>query len=157
MPPRALHNAADVRGAEHTNIEPVGVGLLTARDLALVEAVALRVLDLLGERRTPRLVGAQQLAGILGVARSTVYEHAADLGAVEVGGGTRPRLRFDVDRALAAWTVRCSSEQSHEPKQPAPTGGSRRRRPDRLGSGVPLLPGALHGSDLGKSRQQRKR
>src|ERR1035441_9781222 len=41
------------------------------------------------------LVEPEELARTLGVSRSTIYEHADELGAVEVGGGSRPRLRFD--------------------------------------------------------------
>jgi len=111
--------------------------------MALVEAVALRVLELIDERTEAparSLVDASTLAGALGVARSTIYEHADELGAVHVGGGSRPRLRFDVEQAREAWTRRSSSERSQAPQSPVVPGLRRRRQPDRLGSGGHLLP-----------------
>ena len=96
--------------------------LLTARDLALVDAIAERVLELLAERgdgarapsgRSP-LVSAGELAEILGTSRDYVYRHSERLGAVRLGGetprsdddGEKPhggsRLRFDVEKAIAA-------------------------------------------------------
>lgn len=51
---------------------------------------------------TPPLVTAATLAGLLGVSRDYVYEHATDLGALRLGDGPRARLRFDPDRARAA-------------------------------------------------------
>ncbi|HWH92906.1 MAG TPA: hypothetical protein VNT03_03515 [Baekduia sp.] len=44
---------------------------------------------------TPHLVDAAAVAAMLGVTRGWVYEHATELGAVRLGAGTRPRLRFD--------------------------------------------------------------
>jgi hypothetical protein len=46
---------------------------------------------------------AAQVARRYGVDRGWVYEHAAELGAIRLGGGPRPRLRFDprvVDEAM---------------------------------------------------------
>lgn len=117
--------------------------LLTARDLALVDEVARRVIELLDARAVtpplPRLVDADTLAAVLGVSRDTVYQHRTELGARRVGNGTRPRLRFDVAEALAAWTARQSSESS-QPSDPAPAGRSPRWRQRTTGSGVELLP-----------------
>ncbi len=120
---------------------PLGSSLLSLRDLALVDAVALRVVELLDARRDPRqLVDAETLAARLGISRSTVYDHAAELGAVEVGTGQRPRLRFDPQMALEAWTRRSSSGESQQPLAPVSTGDRGRRRRQRLGSTVDLLP-----------------
>jgi hypothetical protein len=47
---------------------------------------------------TPQLVDAAAVAAMLGVTRGWVYEHATELGAVRLGSGTRPRLRFDPQR-----------------------------------------------------------
>ena len=85
---------------------------------ASVEAVARRVVELLQEHpavAAPRFVDAQELARILGISRSTVYERARELGAIRVGHGTRARLRFD-----AAEATRRLGEQ--------PQPSSRRRR-----------------------------
>jgi DNA-binding transcriptional ArsR family regulator len=118
-------------------------GLLSARDLALVDAVARRVLELLDAREhvePSRLVDASALARMLGVARSTVYEHAGELGAVQLGDGRRARLRFNPERAVEAWTRRSVSKVSQAPDSAVAAGVSRSRRRRSLGSGVVLLP-----------------
>lgn len=137
MTPNGSRSASPARMLEHTN------GLLSRHDLALVDAVAVRVLELLDARQagaSPGLVDPATLAEALGVSRSTVYEHAAELGAVEVGTGSRPRLRFDAEKARAAWNRRSGSEGSQGSRSPAVSGVRSRRRPDRLGSTVRLLP-----------------
>jgi len=122
--------ASESEAAFHTNRG------LTAHDLALVDAVAKRVLDLLDQRETfSGLVDAGTLARLLGVSRSTVYDNAAKLGAIEIGDGSRPRLRFDVEKARNAWTARSCSERS----QPV-VAEVRRRKRVRLGTSVDLLP-----------------
>jgi len=45
---------------------------------------------------------AARLAAELGVTRSWVYEHRDELGAVRLGTGTKPRLRFDLNTARRA-------------------------------------------------------
>jgi hypothetical protein len=74
-------------------------------DAVWVEAVALRVVQLLrtGEVvNDRRLVDAATLAGELGVDRSWVYSHRDELGAIRLGSGSKPRLRFDVQIVRAA-------------------------------------------------------
>ena len=97
---------------------------------AEIEAVAARVVELLGARRSTReLVDASEIARRFGVSRAFVYDHASDLGAIRLGAGPRARLRFDpaqVDRLLG------SDDSKGEARRPA------RRRPAR-GSGA-LLP-----------------
>jgi hypothetical protein len=117
--------------------------MFSPRDLALVDAVAQRVLELLDQRaETPStgLVDASTLARTLGVSRSTIYAHALELAAVKVGGGSRPRLRFDPETAREAWTRRSASESSHAPQPPAVSGVRRRRRREPMGSTGRLLP-----------------
>lgn len=128
--------------------------LLTARDLALVDAIAERVLELLAERGAPGarspLVSAGALAEILGTSRDYVYRHAERLGAVRLGGETpRPdgdgvprggsRLRFDVEKALAAQSARQASEESQAADPPAGAGNQAGHRRRATGSEVPLL------------------
>lgn len=111
----------------------------------LADMVALRVLELLDERGAgarphDRLVDVAELAEILNVSRDTVYRHSATLGAVRIGDGPRPALRFDVEKATAAWTARCASVP---PLEPAPRAGAGRTpgRPRRVaGTGADLLP-----------------
>lgn len=114
---------------------------LTPRELALVDAVARRVAELLhDEPPRARLVDAAALAAALGVSRETVYAHAKQLGGQRVGDGPRGRLRFDLDQALEAWTSCVAGRRSPEAKQPVPAGRLGARRPRRVGSGAPLLP-----------------
>lgn len=42
-----------------------------------------------------RLLTAAEVARRFSVERSWVYAHARELGVVKLGGGPRPRLRFD--------------------------------------------------------------
>jgi hypothetical protein len=65
-----------------------------------VEAIARRVLILMRDELpapSARLVDARALALALGVDRSWVYAHAAELHAIRLGNG-RGRLRFDLDK-----------------------------------------------------------
>ncbi len=74
-------------------------------DAASVEAIARRVVELMrgeGASSSRRLVDAATLAAELGVTRSWIYEHRDELGALQLGTGPKPRLRFDVQRAHEA-------------------------------------------------------
>jgi hypothetical protein len=64
---------------------------------ATAQAVADRVLELIDDEWSG---GRAELARVLGVDREWVYEHSHQLGAIRLGNGLRPRLRFDVDRAV---------------------------------------------------------
>src|SRR6266498_4024868 len=68
----------------------------------VVEVIARRVAELLRhEAKAPvELVDAAELARRLGIERSWVYTHAIELGALKLGGGSRPRLRFDPQLAV---------------------------------------------------------
>jgi hypothetical protein len=119
------------------------LALLSARDQALVEAVARRVVELLDERSVQQpneLVDATTLARLLSISRSTVYDNAERLGAIELGDGARPRLRFDVETARNAWSRRVSSEGSQALETAVVAEVRRRRRGPRTGSGADLLP-----------------
>jgi hypothetical protein len=114
---------------------------LSPHDLALIDAVAERVLELLEERNELRgglrFVSADELAALLGRSREWVYDHADELGGRRIGTGRRPRLWFDVDQAVSG---RRTSEGSQRPDSPAPAGRSRRRRQRTPGSQADLLP-----------------
>jgi len=95
-----------INGMEEGQVRPsVQPDPPVTADAAWVEAVALRVVQLMrsgdGENDR-RLVDAAALAGVLGVDRSWVYAHRDELGAVRLGSGSKPRLRFDVRVARAA-------------------------------------------------------
>ena len=111
-----------------------------------LELLAELVADGLAERlerleRPPaagRLLTAAEVAVRLGVRRDLVYARAGELGAVRIGDGPRPRLRFDpaaVDAALS----REGSRGSQQPEEPAATEGRRRRRRRSTPTSVQLL------------------
>lgn len=81
---------------------------------------------------TTGLVDAAAVADLLGIKRSTVYQHAHELGAVRIGDGDRPRLRFDPERAKAG-----ASQIKRTNATTTPT--RRATRPPRR-STAPLLP-----------------
>jgi hypothetical protein len=78
-----------------------------------------RVLELLDKRQANDLVDAADLARVLGVDREWVYEHADRLGAIRLGDGLRPRLRFEVGRAVASFRD-LSAERRVEPLRGGP-------------------------------------
>jgi hypothetical protein len=98
-----------------------------------IEAVALRVVELLGAADVgpDELVDAAEIARRFHLDRSTVYAHADEWGAVRVGEGERPRLRFDPKRVADALAPR--------PYQPSPKPTSR-PQPRRRTTEIDLLP-----------------
>jgi hypothetical protein len=114
---------------------------LAPRELLLADAIAERVVAALTiEPARAPMVDAAAVASALGVTRDFVYTHARELGGERIGGGTRGRLRFDLDRALASVTSCSTSKESQAPQTPVATGGSPRRHHRRLGSSPELLP-----------------
>jgi hypothetical protein len=92
-------------GSEQHRLSPGDIGAIAAAVAPTVaRTVTEHILELLDERQTAGLVDAAGLAGALGVDRAWVYEHADQLGAIRLGTGPKPRLRFDVGRAVAAFT-----------------------------------------------------
>ncbi len=112
-----------------------------------IEQIARRVAELLSHKRSTHpdadgsaacLVDADQLATRLGVTRAWVYEHASELGAITLGDGPRPRLRFDPEIAAQALQARrryTKAVESRETYDGLGAGRPRRRR-----APVPLLP-----------------
>jgi hypothetical protein len=109
------------------NASPATVApTLTQRERLLAAAIAEHLAELLHDRPRVRLVDAATLATALGVSRDFVYAHASELGGERIGSGPQGRLRFDLDRALAA----CASNPARkEPPQPPTTSSKRRRKP----------------------------
>jgi hypothetical protein len=138
--------------ADSSSSSPVFPTTPRARDLDwLCERIAQRtaklVLDELAEREISPAPGAwttaARVAEHLGVSIDVVYENADRLGAVRVGGGTKPRLRFQlerVDELLRDTTIRSASRGSDEAQSrtAAPVAPRRGRR--LLGTAVDLLP-----------------
>lgn len=107
-------------------------------DPEVVDAIARRVVELLDQRglRKRELVDATELARRLGIERSWVYSHAIELGAVKLGTGARPRLRFDPE--IAARFLRKAPKG---PAAPPARSGERAGQPHRSsGPKVSLLP-----------------
>jgi hypothetical protein len=108
-----------------------------------IEALALRVAELLEERGARRpsgaLVDAAELARRFGTDRSWVYSHASKLGAIRLGDGPKARLRFDPE--AAALRMRLGNPEQIPAKKPPA-----RRRRNRGAREVRLLP--IDGVDL---------
>jgi hypothetical protein len=106
----------------------------------IAEELAARAHPSQPSRAESTLVSAATLAERLGVERSWVYEHAADLGGRRLGRGSKPPLRFNVETALAALPS-CSAGRmpATSPGRSAEPNQRARRRP-RSGTGADLLP-----------------
>jgi hypothetical protein len=98
----------------------------------VIDAIARRVIELLprGVVAPAELVDAAELARRLGVERSWVYTHAIQLGAIKLGNGRRPRLRFDPQVAIER--IRAAQERQDQgpplrPPHPRPPDGGRPR------------------------------
>lgn len=101
-------------------------------DESSVNAVAERVAELLrDESARPDLIDAAEVARRFSVSRDYVYEHADELGAIRLGTGSRPPLRFDpvtVRERIAQRTIQVRKLQRES------------RAPVRSRSSVDLLP-----------------
>jgi hypothetical protein len=98
-------------------------------DSQTTEAIARRVVELLERRglQGRELVDAAELARRFGIERSWVYSHAIELGAVKLGEGPKPRLRFDPQ--IAARVLRRVGEGSTA--DPPARSGERAGQPQR--------------------------
>lgn len=115
-------------------------------DPPTVEAIARRVVEILERRglQSRELVDAAELARRFGIERSWVYSHAIELGAVKLGSGPKPRLRFDPQ--IAARVLRKAGERMAA--DPPARSGKRADRPSAGGgSEVQLLPIRGEGED----------
>jgi len=107
-------------------------------DPQTIEAIARRVVELLEKRglQNRELVDAAELARRLGIKRSWVYSHAIELGAVKLGDGAKPRLRFDPE--VAARVLRRVGEG--QAADPPARSGERAGQPRGSEGRVALLP-----------------
>lgn len=108
-------------------------------DPPTVEAIARRVVELLDQRglQSRELVDAAELARRFGIERSWVYTHAIELGAVKLGSGAKPRLRFNPQ--IAAKVLREAGGRSAA--DPPARSGKRADQPQGVGgTEMRLLP-----------------
>lgn len=148
MAPRPWPKTARRSPVKHS---PLGRVRRAAAELApeTIERIAQRVAQLLRHEPPPLdddratvpaaqrdLMDAEQLAKHLGLTRAWIYEHAQDLGAIQVGNGPRPRLRFDP--ALAREALHARQRREEPTSAPTRPPGRPRRRPTT--TSVPLLP-----------------
>ena len=129
------------RAMQRTGSLDSAIGMPSARiklDPRTIEAIARRVVDLLEKRglQNRELVDAAELARQLGIERSWVYSHAIELGAVKLGHGPKPRLRFDPE--VAARMLRRVGEGSAA--DPPARSGKRASQPRGSEGRVELLP-----------------
>jgi len=111
-------------------------------DAATIDLIAHRVAELLTDAHTETdhtgaLIDAAEVARRFGLARSTVYDHADALGAIRLGTGTRPRLRFNPERVAQALAAERHTEPEPQPVAPRPRRA--RQRDGFTPSGAPLL------------------
>jgi hypothetical protein len=109
-------------------VPPEVVDRLAEKVAALLEPRLVEALTIHAEESAGSLVDASTVADALGVTRAWVYEHSDELGAVRLGEGDRPRLRFDVEVAR--------ERMGAASPPPRRSNGSRSPRP----STAPLLP-----------------
>ena len=83
----------------------------------VIETIARRVVEALRHEAPARieLVDAAELARRLGIERSWVYTHAIELGAIRLGDGRRPRLRFDPHLAIERMRARAERDAAQAP------------------------------------------
>jgi hypothetical protein len=84
-----------------------------------------------------RLLSAAEVSEWWGVERSWVYEHAGELGAIRLGKGRRPRLRFDPD-LVTQRIAALAGERRPAPQSRRQGGRGSRRIPTDAADLLPL-------------------
>jgi hypothetical protein len=101
-------------------------------------AIARLVAELISS--TAGLVDARTVADELQVDRDWVYTHARELGAIRLGDGEKPRLRFDL-RRVRERVAQMGAGGSDVVVDAPPPRGSRRPREQSALPGVKLIQG----------------
>lgn len=131
---------------EHRCQLALGVREISDED---VDAIADRVAQLLGQRPPEsKLLDASEVAQRYRVSRGWVYEHARELGAITLGGGSKPRLRFDAARVAEALAMPAEPARASQRREP-------RRKRRRGDGGEQLLPIEERGSNARSSSRSR--
>jgi hypothetical protein len=110
---------------------------LTSRELLIADTIAERVAERLRAEslRDDDLLDTAELARRFGVTAEWVRRNADRLGALRLGTGPRPRLRFDAQKVAEMLSARHDSRGS-APAKPPPSWRSQ----SPTASGAPLLP-----------------
>lgn len=83
---------------------------------ALADRVVERLAALLENRPAGDLIDAAEVARRFNVDRTWVYDHADELGAIRLGNGDRPRLRFDAAVVVESLAARPSPVAKARPR-----------------------------------------
>jgi hypothetical protein len=112
-----------------------------ALDRATIDAIARRVIELLGDESSEvRLVDAEEVSRRFALSKGWVYAHAEELGAIRLGSGARPRLRFNPRVVIEQLSSRSVGESSQTRISQAAKPRRGRRRKDHVGQRGDLLP-----------------
>ncbi|WP_028058448.1 hypothetical protein [Candidatus Solirubrobacter pratensis] len=112
-----------------------------------IETIAARVAALLGASSDKHYLTAKEVSARYGVSTDWVYDHKAELGAVPLGQGRKPRLRYPLVACERFMAER--AEQRVTSTQPKPKRRTRRPRKDngltaagnpRLAIPEPIIP-----------------
>ena len=117
-----MRSEATKQMPEPARLHPADVEAIAQRSAELVLAA---ITDGPARAQPSALIDASAVAERFGVDRGWVYDHADELGAVRLGTGARPRLRFDPDVVLASLTP---PDRRPEAPEVASSPGRRRRR-----------------------------
>ena len=108
--------------------------MIEAEEMARALLPVLRELIEEEAQRLPRIVTADELADYLKTTRQVIYNNADQLGAIRLGDGERPRLRFRLDCAqVRAWQAGSSKPALVDVRGP-------RKRPIKERDDCELLP-----------------
>lgn len=105
-----------------------------------IEALASRLAELVGsglpapvaDEPAKTMLSAAEVSRRWGVSRRWVYDHAEGLGAVALGGGPRPRLRFDPDLVAERLGSPGPGRPLRRPDAKGSTRGDKRRGSESL-------------------------
>jgi predicted DNA-binding transcriptional regulator AlpA len=86
-----------------------------------------------------RLLTAEEVARLVGLSRGAVYRRSEEFGAVRIGKGPRPRLRFELEEVIEALAA-CSTGRGSDTAKPARQAAKRRRGVAEVREKFPLLP-----------------
>jgi hypothetical protein len=99
-----------------------GPDLSDAQLERLADLLAPRIADALRGASAAELIDAAEVARRFGVSAEWARDHRAELGAIRLGDGPRPRLRFDPKEVAAVLRRRSESVRSPDVDLPAPAG-----------------------------------